>query len=94
MNRKSVKVGKNALFVSAKAAKNCNEFPAVGIGGGKEFYTPDLVRGVHRAALFNETFSLHLPGTPETLKDSPALTAAIEAVTSEATRLGVKVIGR
>jgi hypothetical protein len=37
---------------------------------------------------------LHLPGTPETLRDSPALAAAVDAVTSEATRLGVKVIGR
>ena len=85
---------RDALFVSAKAARKCKEFPAVGIGGGKEFYTPDLVRGVHRAALHGDTYSLHLPGTPETLKDSPALAAAVDAVTSEATRLGVKVIGR
>lgn len=84
----------NALFVHAKAAADCKEFPAVGIGGGKKFYTPDLVRGVHRAALHNEVFSLHLPGTPDALKDDAALAAAIEAVTREAARLGVKVIGK
>ena len=84
----------NAPFVSAKAAKKCKEFPAVGIGGGKEFYTPDLVRGVHRAALHGETFSLHLPGTPDALKGDAALAAAVEAVTREAARLGVKVIGK
>ena len=84
----------NALFVSAKAAAACKDFPAVGIGGGKEFYTPDLVRGVHRAALHREVFSLHLPGTPDTLKGDAALAAAVEAVTREAARLGVKVIGR
>ena len=84
----------DALFVRAKAAADCKEFPAVGIGGGKVFYTPDLVRGVHRAALHNEVFSLHLPGTPDALKDDAALAAAIEAVTREAARLGVKVIGK
>ena len=84
----------DALFVSAKAAAACKEFPAVGIGGGKEFYTPDLVRGVHRAALHREVFSLHLPGTPDTLKGDAALAAAVEAVTSEAVRLGIKVVGR
>ena len=84
----------NAPFVSAKAAKKCKEFPAVGIGGGKEFYTPDLVRGVHRAALHNEVFSIHLPGTPDALKGDAALAAAVEAVTREAARLGVKVIGK
>ena len=84
----------NALFVSAKAAAACKDFPAVGIGGGKEFYTPDLVRGVHRAALHREVFSLHLPGTPDSLKGDAALAAAVEAVTREAARLGVKVIGR
>ena len=85
---------RDTLFVSAKAAKKCKEFPAVGIGGDKEFYTPDLVRGVHRAALHGDTYSLHLPGTPETLKDTPALAAAVDAVTREAKRLGVKVVGR
>ena len=85
---------RDALFVSAKAAAACKEFPAVGIGGGKEFYTPDLVRGVHRAALQGEVFSLHLPGTPDSLKGDAALAAAVEAVTREAGRLGVKVIGQ
>ena len=84
----------NALFVSAKAAAACKDFPAVGIGGGKEFYTPDLVRGVHRAALHREVFSLHLPGTPDSLKGDAALAAAVEAVTREAARLGVTVVGR
>ena len=84
----------DALFVSAKVAAACKEFPAVGIGGGKEFYTPDLVRGVHRAALHREVFSLHLPGTPDSLKGDAALAAAVEAVTREAERLGVKVIGQ
>ena len=84
----------NALFVSAKAAKMCKKFLAVGIGGGKEFYTPALVRGVHRAALHGETFSLHLPGTPDSLKGDAALAAAVEAVTRDAARLGVKVVGR
>lgn len=84
----------DALFVPAKAAATCKEFPAVGIGGDKEFYTPDLVRGVHRAALHNEVFSLHLPGTPDSLKGDAALAAAVEAVTCEAARLGVKVVGR
>jgi len=84
----------DALFVSAKAAAACKEFPAVGIGGGKEFYTPDLVRGVHRAALHREVFSLHLPGTPDSLKGDAALAAAVEAVTREAGRLGVTVIGQ
>ena len=84
----------DALFVSAKVAAACKEFPAVGIGGGKEFYTPDLVRGVHRAALHREVFSLHLPGTPDSLKGDAALAAAVEAVTREATRLGVTVVGR
>ena len=84
----------NAPFVSAKAAKKCKEFPAVGIGGGKEFYTTDLVRGVHRAALHNEVFSIHLPGTPDALKGDAALAAAVEAVTREAARLGVTVIGK
>ena len=84
----------NALFVPPKAAAACKEFPAVGIGGGKEFYTPDLVRGVRRAALHNEVFSLHLPGTPDSVKGDAALAAAVEAVTREADRLGVKVIGK
>ncbi len=84
----------DALFVSAKAAATCKEFPSVGIGGGREFYTPDLVRGVHRAALQGEVFSLHLPGTPDSLKGDAALAAAVEAVTREAARLGVKVVGR
>ena len=84
----------DALFVSMKVAAACKEFPAVGIGGGKEFYTPDLVRGVHRAALHREVFSLHLPGTPESLKGDAALAAAVEAVTREAGRLGVTVIGK
>ena len=84
----------DALFVSAKVAAACKEFPAVGIGGGKEFYTPDLVRGVHRAALHREVFSLHLPGTPDSLKGDAALAAAVEAVTREAGRLGVTVIGQ
>ena len=84
----------DALFVPVKGAAKCKEFPAVGIGGGKEFYTPDLVRGVHRAALHGETFSLHLPGTPDSLKGDAALAAAVEAVTREAARLGVKVIGK
>ena len=82
------------LFVAAKDAATCKEFPAVGVCTSKEFYTPDLVRGVHRAALHGEVYSLHLPGTPETLKDSPALAAAVDAVTREAKRLGVKVVGR
>ncbi len=85
---------RDAAFVPAKAAATCTAFPAVGIGGGREFYTPDLLRGVHRAALHNEVFSLHVPGTPDTLKGDAALAAAVEAVTREAARLGVKVIGR
>ena len=85
---------RDALFVGIKAAAACKEFPAVGIGGGKEFYTPDLVRGVHRAALCNEVFSIHLPGTPDSLKGDAALSAAVEAVTREAARLGVTVVGR
>ena len=84
----------DALFVSMKVAAACKEFPAVGIGGGKEFYTPDLVRGVHRAALHREVFSLHLPGTPDSLKGDAALAATVEAVTREAGRLGVTVIGQ
>ena len=84
----------DALFVSMKVAAACKEFTAVGIGGGKEFYTPDLVRGVHRAALHREVFSLHLPGTPDSLKGDAALAAAVEAVTREAGRLGVTVIGQ
>ena len=84
----------DALFVPVKGAAKRKEFPAVGIGGDKEFYTPDLVRGVHRAALHNEVFSLHLPGTPDSLKGDAALAAAVEAVTRDAARLGVKVVGR
>ena len=82
------------LFVAAREAPAREELPAVCIGAGKEFYTPDLVRGVHRAAMHGEVYSLHLPGTPATLKDAPDLAAAVDAVTREAARLGVKVTGR
>ncbi len=74
----------------AKAAK-CAEFPAVGVGGGREFWTPDLVRGVHRAAAHGEVFSLHVPGTPDSLKGDAALSAAVDAVVREANRLGCTV---
>ena len=84
----------DALFVPVRGAAKRKEFPAVGIGGGKEFYTPDLVRGVHRAALQGEVFSLHVPGTPDSLNGDAALAAAVEAVTSEAVRLGIKIVGR
>ena len=83
----------NQLFVPAKAASACTEFPAVGIGGERKFWTPDLVRGVRRAAEGNETFSLHMPGTPATLKNDPELAAAVDATVREAKRLGVKVVG-
>ena len=75
-------------------AATCTAFPAVGVNGNREFWTPDLVRGVHRAALCDEVFSLHLPGTPQSLKDDAKLAAAVDAVTREAERLGVKIVGR
>lgn len=82
------------LFVRVSKAADCTEFPAVVLGGGKEFWTPDLVRGVHRAASQNEVYSLCLPGIPQTLKGDAALSAAVDAVVREAERLGVKIIGR
>jgi len=84
----------DALFVPIKSVPACKVFPAVGIGGGRAFHVPDLVRGVHRAALHDEVFSLHVPGTPDALKTDAGLAAAVEAVTREAVRLGVKVVGR
>lgn len=84
----------NALFIPLAKAATCTEFPAVGVNGNREFWTPNLVRGVHRAALYGEVFSLHLPGTPQSLKDDAKLSAAVEAVTREAERLGVKIVGR
>ena len=83
---------RDALFVPVAKAAKCAEFPAVGVGGGREFWTPDLVRGVHRAAAHGEVFSLHVPGTPDSLKGDAALSAAVDAVVREANNLGVKVV--
>ena len=82
---------RDALFVPVAKAAKCAELPAVGVGGGREFWTLDLVRGVHRAAAHNEVFSLHVPGTPDSLKGDAALSAAVDAVVGEARRLGCAV---
>ena len=82
------------LFVPVAKTAALAECPAIGIGGGRAFWTPDLVRGVHRAASQNEVFSVHLPGEPQSLKGDPALAAAVDAMVGEAERLGVKVVGR
>lgn len=88
------------VFASAKAfvrtseAAKCKEFPAVSLCGGRKFWTPELVRGVHRATWHDEVFSLVFPGTPESLKNDAGMSAAFESVVREAERLGVKVTGR
>ena len=84
---------RDALFVPVSKAADCAEFPAVGIGGKKGFWTPDLIRGVHRAAQQDEVFSICLPGTPQSLGEDAAISAAVNAVVGEAKRLGVKVVG-
>ena len=67
--------------------------PAVGIGGTRRYSAPDLVRGLRRAAKLNELLALHVPGTPETVRDDVVLESVLDAVVAEARRLGVKVEG-
>jgi len=83
---------KEKVFVSARDAAKVTELPAVRLGDGRRFSTPDLVRGVRRAAAKGETLALVFPGRPETLaEDEPAIAAARDAVLAEAKRLGVAV---
>ncbi len=82
------------LFVPRAKAATTKILPALGIGGGRPFLPRDLVRAVRRTAVRNEVFSVHMPGTPATLKDDPALAAAVDGMVSEAEKLGVRVTGR
>jgi len=81
----------NAAFVPAKESPTV--WPAVGIGGKRRVFLPDLARGVRRAAQYNETLSFHLPGKPEDLGKDAAASAAVEAIRREASKMGVKVLG-
>ena len=64
-------------------------FPAAGIGGARPYSLPDVLRGVRRAAVRDEVFSLHVPGTPATLAADPRLAATLRAARAEAERLGM-----
>ena len=83
---------KGAHVKVADAAK-MKALPAVGIGGTRRYSAPDLVRGLRRAAKLNELLALHVPGTPETVRDDVVLESVLDAVVAEARRLGVKVEG-
>ena len=65
---------------------------AVGIGGDRSYSAPDLVRGVRYVAETGKAFALHVTGTPEGVKSDAKLTAALDAVRSEAERLGVRYV--
>ena len=65
---------------------------AVGIGGDRSYSAPDLVRGVRCVAETGKAFALHVTGTPEGVKSDAKLTAALDAVRSEAERLGVRYV--
>ncbi len=93
-NGNSPVFSQNAPFVPVRAAAKCKEFQAVGISEDRAFWIPDLVRGIHRAAQHDEVFSLHVPGTPKSLKNSPALATAVATLQREAEILGVTVVGR
>ena len=78
-------------YVPVSAAAQTVAFPAAGIGGSRAYSVPDVLRGVHRAAACDEVFSLHVPGTPETVADDPKLADTLRAVRQEAQRLGVRM---
>ena len=84
-------VGK--VHVKVAAAGRLASLPAVGIGGTRSYSAPDLVRAVRRAAEMDEVIALHLPGTPDTVRDDIVLETALDAVCAEAKRLGVRVSG-
>ena len=52
----------------------------------------DIVETDTTATRDGEVFSLHVPGTPDSLKGDAALSAAVDAVVREANNLGVKVV--
>ena len=82
------------LFVPRAKAGTAGDLPAVCIGGGRRYLPTDLVRGVRRAAERDETFSVSMPGTPESLGGDAELSAAVDGMVREAERLGVAVVGR
>ena len=81
------------VHVKSSAAAGMEELPAVGIGGTRRYSAPDLVRALRRAAELDETLALHVPGTPETVRDDIVLETALDAVAAEAKRLKMEVSG-
>ena len=81
------------VHVKVADASSLAVLPAVGIGATRSYSAPDLVRAVRRAAKMDEVIALHVPGTPDTVRDDIVLAAALDAVCAEAKRLGVSVSG-
>ena len=79
--------------VKVAAAAKMRELPAVGIGGTHGYSAPDIVRALRRAAELDEVLALHVPGTPETVREDVVLETTLDAVRAEAKRLGIKVEG-
>ena len=79
--------------VKVAAAAKMRELPAVGIGGTRGYSAPDIVRAMRRAAELDEVLALHVPGTPETVREDVVLETTLDAVRAEAKRLGIKVEG-
>ena len=52
------------------------------------------VEAARRLAERDETFSVSMPGTPESLGGDAELSAAVDGMVREAERLGVAVVGR
>ena len=82
--------GKMSVFKHTAEFCAQKEVPAVGIGGGRSYSAPDLVRAVRRCAVRDDAFALHVPGLPEDVAKDAKLSAALEAVADECVRLGVK----
>ena len=81
------------LHVKVAASAKAAALPAVGIGGTRSYSAPDIVRALRRAAERDEVLALHVPGTPETVREDIVLETVLDAVQAEAKRLGIKVEG-
>jgi hypothetical protein len=79
--------------VKVASAEKMVELPAVGIGGTRRYSAPDIVRALRRAAVLDEVLALHVPGTPETVREDVVLETTLDAVLAEARRLGIKIEG-
>ena len=79
--------------VKVRDAAKMDVLPAVGIGGTRRYSAPDIVRALRRAAERDEVLALHVPGTPETVREDIVLETVLDAVVAEAKRLGVKIEG-